>query len=262
MCRPDAYGGNRKTPKTKPKPSQGAKATESNDSSDILTPEAPERSINSQKLPDGTADPQLWKAQRRPRRNFTVDEDNALLNGFHEQGASWVSILKDSVFQKHNRTATDLRDRFRTRFPEEYAKAGLASRPAVPKPAKRTKATRAEAEKSATALSTPPSATGRPTDTIRNDLSIERPEKAVIPRRGPTYGLPLPDIEDDSLSYFGFPDDDDDPDPIVLDRSIVDWANNNMPSSSRTHIPQMTDSLALPGIDPLVTLNMPKSGLF
>ncbi|QCT69620.1 hypothetical protein E1952_14950 [Staphylococcus aureus] len=141
-----AYGGARKTRKAKRVSSEEAATTETSKRPKPAekTPAESAAEVEAQPKQAGTTEQTLWKAQRRPRRNFTDEEDEALLRGFREQGPSWVSICKDEVFREHGRTPTDLRDRLRTRFPEKYAQAGLASRPAVPKPAKRTRATRGD----------------------------------------------------------------------------------------------------------------------
>jgi hypothetical protein len=263
VCRPDAYGGARKTRKAKKAPSEEATASKPSKRAKTAekTPPEPSKDDESQPQQASTTDQTLWKAQRRPRRNFTDEEDQALLKGFREQGPSWVSICKDEAFKEHGRTPTDLRDRLRTRFPEKYAQAGLASRPTVPKPAKRTRATREESEKPVE-----PPQTVTPTATTSKDtqtrLSGDRLER-ISSRTGPAYTLPLPSIGDDSLSTFGYPDDDEDTDPIVLDRSIMDWANNNMSQINRQSHAHVSDSnLPYPGIDPLVTLKLPKPGFF
>lgn len=88
-----------------------------------------------------------------------------------------------------------------------------------------------------------------------------------------THGIPFPLTAEDYLPEFGFPEDDDDDDdahPIVLDRSIMDWANSTMPSSSSFASnnrlqPLLNNDNATglyPGIDPLVTLKLPRPGLF
>ena len=264
VCRPDAYGGARKTRKAKKvSPEEGAttKASKRAKTAESTLPDPP-KEAGPQSEQVNTTDQTLWKAQRRPRRNFTDEEDQALLKGFREQGPSWVSIAKDEAFREHGRTPTDLRDRLRTKFPEKYAQAGLASRPAVAKPAKRTQATREESEKPAeptqavtpTAASTSKDSQPKPPN--------DRPERTTS-RTGPAYTLPLPSIGDDSLSTFGYPDDDEDADPIVLDRSIMDWANNNVSQINRQSHAQVADSsVPFPGIDPLVTLKLPKPGFF
>ncbi|KAI4726776.1 hypothetical protein E4T49_05466 [Aureobasidium sp. EXF-10728] len=263
VCRPDAYGGARKTRKAKRVSQEEtaiAKTPKRAKTAEPTPVEAP-KEADRQSKPAATTDQTLWKAQRRPRRNFTEEEDQALLKGFREQGPSWVSICKDEAFKEHGRTPTDLRDRLRTRFPEKYAQAGLASRPAVPKPAKRTRATREESEKLAE-----PTETLTPTATSSKDGQTKLPNdrlERTSSRTGPAYTLPLPSIGDDSLPGFGYPDDDDDDaDPIVLDRSIMDWANNNMQQPIRQSNSHASDNLTFPGIDPLVTLKLPKPGFF
>ncbi|KAI4834363.1 hypothetical protein E4T44_08870 [Aureobasidium sp. EXF-8845] len=260
VCRPEAYGGARKTRKAKrtsPEEATTTKATKKAKTTEPTPPE-PSKEDEAQTQQASINDQILWKAQRRPRRNFTDEEDQALLKGFREQGPSWVSICKDEAFKEYGRTPTDLRDRLRTRFPEKYAQAGLASRPSVPKPAKRTRATREESEKPA---ESPQTVT--PTTIITVKDSQTRPSsdrlERISSRTGPAYTLPLPSIGDDSLATFGYPDDDEDADPIVLDRSIMDWANNNMSQINRQSHSHISDStLPFPGIDPLLTSKLPK----
>lgn len=262
VCRPDAYGGARKTRKAKRVSSEEVATTETPKRAKQAegNPAEPSAETETQSKQAATTEQTLWKAQRRPRRNFTDEEDEALLKGFREQGPSWVSICKNEAFREHGRTPTDLRDRLRTRFPEKYAQAGLASRPAVPKPAKRTRATRQDSEKTTEASETMTSHTVASKDSQPGPLN-DRLERTSS-RTGPGYSLPLPSIGDDSLSNFGYPDDDEDADPIVLDRSIMDWANNNMTQLNRPTHPHASDSLPFPGIDPLVTLKLPKPGFF
>ncbi|KEQ72289.1 hypothetical protein M436DRAFT_48930 [Aureobasidium namibiae CBS 147.97] len=263
VCRPEAYGGARKTRKAKRVSSEEAATTKTSKRAKTAEPTPPEPPKEDEPQPEqvNTTDQTLWKAQRRPRRNFTNEEDQALLKGFREQGPSWVSIAKDEAFREHGRTPTDLRDRLRTKFPEKYAQAGLASRPTVPKPAKRTRATREEPGKSVE-----PAQTTTPTPIVTKDSRpkppLDRLERTTS-RTGPAYTLPLPSIGDDSLSTFGYPDDDEDADPIVLDRSIMDWANSNVSQINRQSHTQVADSShPFPGIDPLVTLKLPKPGFF
>jgi hypothetical protein len=259
VCRPEAYGGARKTRKAKRVSPEEATTSKTSKKAKPAEPTPPEPSEEDETSTQqaSTTDQTLWKAQRRPRRNFTDEEDQALLKGFREQGPSWVSICKDEAFREHGRTPTDLRDRLRTRFPEKYAQAGLASRPSVPKPAKRTRATREESEKPVE-----PPQTVTPTAMTSKDNQTRPPNdrlERISSRTGPAYTLPLPSIGDDSLSTFGYPDDDEDADPIVLDRSIMDWANNNMSQINRPSHTHVSDSsLPYPGIDPLVTLKLPK----
>jgi hypothetical protein len=226
VCCPDEYGGARRTRKAKGKSSEYATVT---DSSKKPIQARPARAADSQCQQLGDSEQQaLWKAQRRPRRNFTDEEDQALLKGFKEQGPSWITICKDEAFKKHGRTSTDLRDRLRTRFPEMYAEAGLASRPAVPRPAKRSRSTRKEPEIPAESTLTTTPAINTTTDDQSRSLGVRMDKTSS--RTGPSYGLPLPSI-DDSLSNFGFPEDDDDSDPIILDRSIMDWARQQYDTS-------------------------------
>lgn len=205
-----------------------------------------------------TSDSALWKIKRRQRRKFTAEEDQALLQGHEEHGFSWQAIQKEEIFKAAGRTPTDLRDRFRTRFPEQYAQAGRAPRPAVfPKPLPRSGGAD-EDQTEVTVSRDVPAPTARELKKVSSTTtSFNIPSQSTFGHQ--MHGLPLPRLPDDYSPYFGsFHEDDDDAGPIVLDRSIVDWANNNMPSSSRRAPP--ANSSMHPGIDPLITLKLPNPG--
>uniref|UniRef100_A0A060TB04 ARAD1D24178p n=1 Tax=Blastobotrys adeninivorans TaxID=409370 RepID=A0A060TB04_BLAAD len=60
---------------------------------------------------------------RRIRVHWTERETRDLWQGCQIHGVgNWKKILLDPQFQFNNRTAVDLKDRFRTHFPEEYAR--------------------------------------------------------------------------------------------------------------------------------------------
>lgn len=64
------------------------------------------------------------KSQRRERRPFTEEDDVHLFEGYRKYGAGWHLMRDDSELGFSMRHPTDLRDRFRIRFPELYARAG------------------------------------------------------------------------------------------------------------------------------------------
>lgn len=82
-------------------------------------------------LPNGTS--LFEKTRSKRRRPFTEEEDRALKAGYEKHGTVWATIVKDPIFQEHNRRSTDLRDRFRNAFPELYEAAGYKPRRAVKK---------------------------------------------------------------------------------------------------------------------------------
>lgn len=65
---------------------------------------------------------------RRERRGFSAREDELLLTGFAQHGPRWSKILRDNEDEFNQRRSTDLRDRFRNAFPDQYASAGFKSR--------------------------------------------------------------------------------------------------------------------------------------
>jgi hypothetical protein len=64
------------------------------------------------------------KTTRRPRRTFSARDDVNLLKGFEKYGYVWHLMRDDEDLEFGTRHPTDLRDRFRIRYPDKYAKAG------------------------------------------------------------------------------------------------------------------------------------------
>ncbi|KAK9475833.1 hypothetical protein V1514DRAFT_299807 [Lipomyces japonicus] len=59
--------------------------------------------------------------KRKPRTKWSDAETNDLLQGCTVHGVgNWKKILQDPAFSFNNRSAVDLKDRFRTYFPDEY----------------------------------------------------------------------------------------------------------------------------------------------
>ena len=77
------------------------------------------------KAPDGRSI--FEKGKVKERRPFTEEEDRALMRGYKMYGSHWALIARDPAF-KNQRRSTDVRDRFRNAFPEEYARAGYKPR--------------------------------------------------------------------------------------------------------------------------------------
>lgn len=57
------------------------------------------------------------KARRRP---WTEEEDAALVEGYRLHGFQWTQIAKDSSLEFVNRSGTQVRDRFRLKYPDLY----------------------------------------------------------------------------------------------------------------------------------------------
>lgn len=72
------------------------------------------------------------KRSRRQRREFTKAEDDALLRGFIKHGAQWKKIQVDPDLVLEHRSRTDLRDRFRNRYPQRFKEAGYMHRAKQP----------------------------------------------------------------------------------------------------------------------------------
>ncbi|KAM3436517.1 hypothetical protein MY4824_004292 [Beauveria thailandica] len=69
------------------------------------------------------------KRATKPRRKWTDEETNHLLLGVNRHGVGkWTNILEDPDFTFNERTAGDLKDRFRTCCPEELRGSSKTSR--------------------------------------------------------------------------------------------------------------------------------------
>ncbi|KAJ5357528.1 hypothetical protein N7541_004686 [Penicillium brevicompactum] len=75
----------------------------------------------------GIPEPHVAQTKRRSRRPFTTAEDEALLKGYAVHGFQWTLIQQDPRLNLSHRKATDLRDRFRTKFPHAYRDGGSVS---------------------------------------------------------------------------------------------------------------------------------------
>ncbi|KAJ5111098.1 hypothetical protein N7532_001633 [Penicillium argentinense] len=114
----------------------------------------------------GIPEPHVAKnTKRRSRNPFTNAEDEALLKGYAVHGFQWTLIQQDPRLNLSHRRATDLRDRFRTKFPHAYRDGGSVSGSAFNQPK--------------------PEASGTATPTPRDlPASTEStPTKPTVPRR-------------------------------------------------------------------------------
>ena len=62
----------------------------------------------------------FFKSQRRDRKPFSEQDDHEILMGYDMYGPAWTRILKDRRFHLQSRTATDLRDRLRNKYPDKF----------------------------------------------------------------------------------------------------------------------------------------------
>ncbi|KAK4124959.1 hypothetical protein N657DRAFT_643736 [Parathielavia appendiculata] len=76
--------------------------------------------VSSTVEPEPSNPPKPKRRPMKPRRKWTEEETNNLLLGVSRHGVGrWTTILEDPDFQFNDRTAGDLKDRFRTCCPDE-----------------------------------------------------------------------------------------------------------------------------------------------
>ncbi|KAG2006216.1 meiotically up-regulated 152 protein [Coprinopsis cinerea AmutBmut pab1-1] len=68
-----------------------------------------------------TAPPPPPKPEKKPRKKWTPEETQMLVDGCNKHGVgNWKTILRDPTLKFDNRSPVDLKDRFRTYFPDAY----------------------------------------------------------------------------------------------------------------------------------------------
>ncbi|KAF3049189.1 hypothetical protein E8E11_009933 [Didymella keratinophila] len=223
------------------------------------------------------------KSNRRERRHFNDEDDRNLLKGFKRYGTRWRAMRDDLELGFDMRHPTDLRDRFRIRYPEEFAKAGFKLKP---KEARELgEAGKAKTQK--TQVSRLPSPTmGRTTDAsdppVARASAATAPVAALMPASATASKASIPTSirrTFDLVTDLAFDDDEGEEgerSPIVLNRNILQWADENsttLPTttaaSTNTQIPSLPPSdfllnpfaVASDGlhINPLATLKLPST---
>jgi len=224
---------------------------------------------SSRELQDLGINVPFVSTKRRRRHAYSEMEDEALLQGFKTYGNAWAAIRDDEALGLGERTATDLRDRMRTRYPNDYKNAGLAGRPKTfPKPAQRGDENGQSLTDNAVETQRIPSAklTTR-TDTTDNSTTVtdkrqnvqilhppfsernlqasDQREQITFPltrqqnKKSVQQALPSSLFSYDHDVFFGalmpFADEDgfeDAAERITLDRGILDWPHDKAHSKN------------------------------
>jgi len=225
------------------------------------------------------------KSTRRPRRGFTSRDDENLRKGFEKYGAVWHLMRDDRELGFGTRHSTDLRDRFRIRFPQIYAQAGYKIKPKV-------KTRRDEKEDSNQPSDAVPSQGPKEIileskkrshveDSVPEVTVSEVTDRYLAPTSSAKQQLPYNIYQTDPGPFSfgdvpnGIPPDKDDFSNIVLNRNILQWADANnflMANTTSTatgsyatnHALDVSMHITYPNdghIDPMATLKLPLMGM-
>lgn len=246
VCCPDEYNCTEKRSQKPPSAQPEAAATT------LRKPPKSDRKSESELRDLGISQP-FVKTKRRKRHGYSAAEDEALLRGFGKYGNSWAAIRADETLCLEHRTPTDLRDRMRTKFPDQYANAGLARRPGnFPKPSCQRDGLEGQEitpHGNEELMQFSPSAPAPLVSSVSEKYSMRQMStKKQQPQ------IPPPPFED---PYFGAPFEnyyDIEPEPVTLDRRILDWPSDLYKTGN-------SDASKVHGIDPLATLNLPRPPL-
>jgi hypothetical protein len=228
------------------------------------------------------------KSKRRPRHVFSTLDDENLLKGFKKHGTVWHSIRDDAEYGFSNRHPTDLRDRFRIRYPEAFAAAGCKvkgkTRPTAEKDEHRKERPNMLASRyNSCGISLEPTKhtqAEQPLLSINHDLA-ERPAGNNPHVNHLAFAAhstqPMPTMVGESSSAISTPGDES-VNHIILNRNILQWAEAHSSSfptappasytalqTSNHGFSDMTASInaAHDGlhINPLATLKLPSMAL-
>ncbi|KAF2997447.1 hypothetical protein E8E13_006380 [Curvularia kusanoi] len=215
------------------------------------------------------------KSKRRERREFSEEDDKNLLKGFKRYGPVWHKMRDDFELGFGMRHPTDLRDRFRIRYPELFAQAGRKLK-LKEEQALKDRKEKKNAEEELAAMQSVAGASrtmdggDKPATRVSLSTIVKTTSTAahapIITTSKPTSTRPIFDLSTD----LTFDDDDDDQSPIVLNRNILQWADENSASatssSTNNQLPILTtnDILFNPftatsdglHINPLATLKL------
>lgn len=182
----------------------------------------------------------FMKSRRRARREFSDEDDKNLLKGFKRHGAAWHKMRDDFELGFGMRHPTDLRDRFRIRFPDLFAQAGYKLKAKEQRALEeRTEETRSQ---EAQASKQPAKRTSQLLDSTSRTVTRTSTAKASsapapAPKSKSTTTRPTFELTTDLT--FSSSSSDGDRSPIVLNRNILQWADENSNSNS-TSAPSTT----------------------
>ncbi|KAJ4293253.1 hypothetical protein N0V90_008535 [Kalmusia sp. IMI 367209] len=222
------------------------------------------------------------KSNRRERRAFTEKDDENLLKGFEKYTSQWLLMRDDEELGFSGRRPTDLRDRFRIRYPEVFVKLGYKIKPKDELKLKEKEKGR-EKETSITQDSTRSmDSEGSPHSSRTKDSTADTSFSSLNSTAPSNPNLMPLALRESFLTSFTGPledfgdlaseeDGDNSHSPIILNRNIFEWADanpTNMTSVSTAGLPSMSTLASdapltvLNGTDgmhinPMVTLNMP-----
>lgn len=217
------------------------------------------------------------KSTRRPRHAFSATDDENLLKGFEKHGAGWLTIRDDKDLGFETRHPTDLRDRFRIRYPEAYERAGYklkAKRQSRLRHADLQEEEPIEPEQEVDTNAVSAQNTGTQfTTSDPQDPNRKKPEEHPVSTASRARPLTYPHTSattDPSPIFPDFPEEDERMSPIILNRNILQWADANTSSmplisngvyfgsytarDTSSHTAISTDGLH---INPLATLKLP-----
>lgn len=188
---------------------------------------------------------QIQRIARRGRMKFTDEEDEALLRGYEKYASQWQKIRTDPELGLEHRSRTDLRDRFRNKFPQQYKSEFNGKKPLDERDAnqgskeahstegsKRSTAPPLESTKDKAEVSKLSSVQASNASTAATVAPVMSTSKPITSNPTNHSILSFPFMLLDTDGFDNLASDDSTSGNINLSRDIVDWADQNITSHS------------------------------
>jgi hypothetical protein len=217
------------------------------------------------------------KSKRRERREFTEQDDQNLMKGYEKHAFSWLSMKNDVELGFFSRRSTDLRDRFRIRYPELFSKAGYKLKPKhelVLKEKEKEDILNQDlsspGQRAATQKAGEAPALVNPKGRNQSQPASTNADLGTLALREPLQNS-FPSPLEDFAELASEEDLDGSRSPIVLNRNIFEWADANPSSTTSVTTANLPAVTSLMGeshlnffngtdgmhINPMATLNLP-----
>ncbi|KAF2820036.1 hypothetical protein CC86DRAFT_460047 [Ophiobolus disseminans] len=213
------------------------------------------------------------KSKRRARHAFSVVDDENLLKGFEKHGAAWQAMRDDKDLGFETRHPTDLRDRFRIRYPEAYERAGYKLKAKIKSRGRDVNAVEEKEPKQDPPLDSNQRSEAREKRSAKdnsrtlNDNELEERPVLRFPAARSSAHTSTTDL---GPAFSNFAENDGSLSPIILNRNILQWADANTTTMSSTsnsvyfgtylsRDPSAYNTIPHDGlhINPLATLKLP-----
>lgn len=191
------------------------------------------------------------KQDRRLRKGFSQEEDESLLQGFLRYPSQWKKIQSDPDLKLQHRTRTDLRDRFRNRYPQQFKEAKCIDKTKVAEETIKIANDPSSSQQSHESSNLESLASNLRAPAVSDDIpdmlsaslactSLLNSQQYLAHEEPTRLRLLATGVQDtqDFDFHAGYEDEDEeDQSGVYLNNSIFDWADQNKLNNPLFHAP-------------------------